>query len=350
MELSRRALRQIETLSPRYRFDIEKRVATIPLHYETPTDLLDEHLSCPGNPIVSDDAIDYFCDLMSDIPKAFTVEFSLTIDDYGEYDHTSLMHAVQATIENTFYYHDENRKKSNILSVGFLFIGVIILSIETIGGMTGWFGSESSFSRIILETLLEVMVWVFLWEGAALLFLVYDNESTHFSRNMHRFFGLQLLNNTGELLSSLDQQQFYHGWIYLSRKEIFARNFILFSNFALLALFAIDALSFLNIIGSISGTQLLVFMMKGILTLLLVVSNIAFYRESGKLRHYAPALSVIALCVCIFDLVFPIIQGIINPENIVWDAVLIIDLVINYICLCYMRKMNVEVKGRGTTV
>ena len=85
MELSKRVLRQVENLSKTYEFDMEKRVATIPLYYDSPEELIDIHLSSPGKPVVSDDAIDYLCEVVSFIPKEFTVEIKLIIDDYGEY-------------------------------------------------------------------------------------------------------------------------------------------------------------------------------------------------------------------------------------------------------------------------
>lgn len=104
-------------------FDLAKRIATVPLYYKTPDDLLDEHLSRPGKPVISDAAIDYLLDIIKDIPKEFTVNISLTVNDYGEYDHQQLLKAIQTTVENTYYYYDENRRKDIVLSVLFIIIG-----------------------------------------------------------------------------------------------------------------------------------------------------------------------------------------------------------------------------------
>ena len=344
MELSRRTLRQIEHLSDTCTFDMEKRAALVPLHYETPEDLLDMHMSRPGVPVVSDETIDYLCDQISDIPKEFNVDFTLTIDDYGEYDHASLLHSLRTTIENTFYYHDENQKKTNALAVLFLVIGVLVLALETVGGHAGWYGSIGSVTKDMIETVMEVMVWVFVWEGAALLFLTYENESVIFSRNMRRFHGLRFLNEKGETLSGLDREQLYEDWIYLSREEAFARNYILFSNAALMALFSVTAVEFFAALGNATTTECVFFALSAVLITLLVCSNLSFYRESGRLRHYALLISVLVLALSIFGVIYSLVNGQAYSQYVVWYGILAADLLINIVCLRFMQKQSVEVK------
>ena len=58
MKISKRTYRQIKNLEQKCTFDTENKVAHIPLHYASPDDLLDEHLSWPDKPVVSDEAMD----------------------------------------------------------------------------------------------------------------------------------------------------------------------------------------------------------------------------------------------------------------------------------------------------
>ena len=111
MKLNRHTLRQIENLKNLYDFDLENQVVTIPLHYETTDDLIDGHLSQPGKPVVSKEALDYLIDIIMSIPSVFTVDFALKVDDYGDYTHKQLIEAIRNTIENAFYYYDGSRKK-----------------------------------------------------------------------------------------------------------------------------------------------------------------------------------------------------------------------------------------------
>ena len=347
MQLSRRALRQIENLPKSYEFDMEEHIATIPIHYTSPDKLLDPYLSTPECPVVSDDAIDYLCDLVSDIPAGFNIKFALSIDDYKEYNPTSLMHAIQDTIENTFYYHDENRKINNMLGVIFLVIGLIILVYSIVGRTSGWFGNEQLISYNIIETILEIIVWVFLWEGAALIFFVYDSESTYFNRRIRRLCGIQFINNSGKVICNMDKDLFYKDWIYLNPKEAFARNFILFSNAALISWFAIDALKLFSTVGPVPLTREIFFVINGVLSILMVISNISFYKESGPLRHGAAIISVIALIYIIGALIYSIISASVSYGDIIWNIILIVDLLVNFICIYYMKKQNIEIKNKG---
>ena len=344
MNLSKRELRQIDNLSRTCKFDMEKRSALVQLHYSTPEELLDMHLGSVQNPVVSDDAIEYLCDIISDIPKKFSVEFALTIDDYGEYNSESLLNALRATIENTFYFHDEGRKKNNIIAVIFLIIGILILAVDIIGSILGWFGFTGSIEKDIITYILEILVWVFIWESAAMIFLTYENESTIFSGNVQRFYGLSFLNSEGIILSSLTQEQFYDGWIYLGGKEAFARNYILFSNAILFAVVSIQAFEFFAFKNQISTIELILSVVFLVAIILLAISNIAFYRDSWRIKRFALALSVITLCLSIVEIVYYCINGNLTARYFIGDIVLAIDLVINVICIHYMQKLNIEVK------
>lgn len=347
MELSKRTVRQIENTSGICKFDIENGTVSVPLYYQTPDDLLDTHLSCPGKPVVSDDTTDYLCEIIMSIPREFKVEFSLTIGDYGDYDHESLMRSLRATIENTFYYHDDNNKKHNILAIVFIAIGMLMLALETIGGISGWFGAKGNIGRSILETILDVMVWVFVWEGAALLFLTYEDESTAFSSNMDRLCGIKLLNKSGEVLNSLNQEQFYDGWVYLGHRENLARNYILFSNAALLAVLPIFFMELIANFDRISPIAMVFILINGVMTVFLILSNISFYRERGRLRKYALLLSATVLIISVFNIIRLLVNGNNSFALMIPYLIMSVALIINIICLQYLRKLYVNVDGKG---
>ncbi len=343
MKLNKRVLRRAENLSESFDFDMENRVATIPLHYESPTEMLDMHVSNPSKPIVSDNTVDYLGELMNCIPGEFSVKFELIVDDYGEYSHESLLKALKVTIENTFYYHDEKRKKDNILAIAFIIIGIVLLAIETIGGMDGWYGARGALSDIFIETILEVLVWVLTWEGAALLFMTYANESTIFSQTLKRFHGFEFVDREGNRLSGLDKEQLYRGWIYLSGKEVLARNYILFSSAAIYAILSIFTVKLIADIEVMSIAHIVIFALNWILVTALVLSNISFYKEGRKLGSLALPLSIVSLAYTIICLAYSFATGNFAGYSVIWNVILISMLVVNIICLCYMRKQNVEI-------
>ena len=277
MKISKRTYRQIKNLGQKCTFDTEKKVAYIPLHYSSPDDLLDEHLSWPDKPVISDETIDYLRDIVSVVPDMFSVEISLTVDDYGIYTHDQLIDALRVTIENTYYYHDEKRRQTNVLSVFFIIIGFLTLTVEVMGGVAGWLGEKGSIVRSIVETLLDVMTWVFLWEGCALLLLTYENESTLFSREMQRFNKVNFKNSDGKILVSMDENQFYEGWVHLGKREAFARGYILFSNAILLASLILYIVRFFASKHMLTGVDVIVQVANWILILVLVQHIIVLY-------------------------------------------------------------------------
>ncbi len=344
MKLSKRVRRQVENLSKTFEFDMDRRVAIIPLYYDTPEELIDVHLSTPGKPIVSDDAVDYLCEVVSFIPKEFTVEIKLIIDDYGEYSHETLMNALRATIEDTYYYYDENRKKDNVLAMVFLILGILFLALETIGGMTGWYGESGSVCNTIIETVIDILVWVFAWEGAALLLLTYRNDSTQFYKAMERFSGISFWDKEGNALSCLEQEEFYNGWIYLEGREVLSRNYILFSNTALLAILSILTVEVVAGIETFDTVDIVGFGISWVLTVLLVLSNIAFYRESGRLRDCAFACSIISMTYAVISFIYNTYWDGFISTHAMGNLILFIVLLIDAICIRYMSKQSVEVE------
>lgn len=348
MELSKRVLRAINNMDSYVHFDLEKGIATVPLYYETPDDLIDKHLSRPGKPVVSDDAIDYLLDILKNIPKEFTVDFSLTIDDYGDYDHNQLLKAIRVTVENTYYYYDENRKKDIVLSVMFIIIGVLSMVIQYVGERYGWFGVKGAIGTDIIITLIELISWVFIWEGGAILFLTYENDDNEFHKGLRRFQGIRFVKESGEALVSADKDLMYSNWVYVERREYFARNFILFSYPIVIVATAIQIGEYGPLIANLKAWAIISAIVSCIIIVLLAIANISFYREKGPLRRMVMPLSLIMLCYEIISVIVWLNnEGKIQEISFYMDCLALILIVINVICLRYMQKQTIDMHQEG---
>ena len=343
MELSKRTLKQIKNLSNVCEFDLQNMTATVQLHYADLSDFIDIHLSRPEKPVVSDIAVDYILDIISDIPKEFNVDFHLTVDDYGEYTHEHILEALKLTVENTYYYYDDTRKKDNVLAVIFIMLGVIIFAINSVGGDSGWFGSADSINKSIIGVVLDVLTWALLWEGAAILLLTYANESTVFGKCMRRFNGILFKDKSGNTLSSMDRDGFYKDWIYLKTGEGFSRSFILFSNVFLFLLISVEMLEFAGN-RIYSGNTFWTYLLNWILIFALMVSNISFYREKGKFKKLALPVSLVAMLYNLYFVVYGIVSKIPPNKNFVISCLFFICIAVNVVCIIYMNKQNVTIK------
>ncbi|MDO4938405.1 MAG: hypothetical protein Q4E54_00380 [Lachnospiraceae bacterium] len=343
MKISKRAYRQIKNLEKICTFDIENKVAYVPLHYDTPEDLLDIHVSWPDAPVISDDAIDYIQEIISSVPDMFSVEISLTVDDCGIYTYEQLIDALRATIENTYYYHDEKKRNNNVLAVFFIIVGFLALSIEVIGGMAGWFGEKGTMMRSFIETVADVITWVFLWEGCALLFLTYENESTVFGEDMQRFHKVSFRNRDGKLLVSMDKNQFYESWVKVGKREEFSRCFVLLSDVIFLASLIIQIVMFIAAEPAATGISVLLNAVNWVLTLLLVISNVSFYLDKGKLGKYAFAFSVAAFVYNVLDVVLYTSHFLNDTAGFIFGCIFIVGLLVNSICIAYLKKQKIEI-------
>ena len=342
MELSKRTLHQINNLRELYDFDMESRIVTVPLHYETPDDLVDEHLSRPNKPVISDEALEYLMSIIKTVPKEFAVDFSLQVDDCGDYDQEQLLLAIRTTIENTFFYHDDSKKHGNVLAVIFIILGILVLAFEYIALHYEWFGPEISLSKDIIDSLVNIIVWVLIWEGGAILFLSYDSESTLFHKDIRRFHGISLINKLGNTICALKGNTLYHKWVNPKKSERFAQNYILFSYPILLAIATISIAEIIENGSYVSMVAMIPYILDAVLMLLLTICNISFYREQGVMKKLALPLSIVLDVIMALNIAswfFDVIYW----KFFIIDCFAFVMVLIEIICLIYIRKQNVNI-------
>lgn len=343
MELNKRTLRRINNMESDIEFDLEKGIATVPLYYETPGDLLNERRSRPDKPVISGDAIDTILNTIIEIPKEFTVDINLVIDDYEDYDHDQLIKAIQKNIENTYYYYDEARKRDNVLAVILMIIGVLMLSFQVIGDHYGLFGAEGTVSTDMISSILEIFAWICIWEAGALLFLTYENVSTLFRKELRRIHSIRFATEFGEVLSSVNKDDLTKKMVSVSKKELIARNFILFTYPLIIALTVVEIGESLSQLADLSGWYMLSYGFTWLMVILLAVASISFYREKGPLKKWVLPLSLIALVYMIISVIGWFVEGEINNIFFYLDSFGTILLLINIFCLLYLRKQSVDV-------
>ena len=349
MELSKRTLKQIKNLENVIDFDMEKRIASIPLHFRSSEEILDEVLSKPGYPVVSDEITSYLHTICESIPKEFYVELVLKIDDCGDYTHNELLTSLKIEIENEYYYYDEHKKKDNYLSVLFIIIGLIVIAFSFVWKDIEWLnilitGDATNISTDIFESILEIISWVFIWEGGAILFLTYDHDFTAFKNNLRRLSGIRIVDRNNCTLCESTDEEIYSNWVSIGKGELFARNVILIINTVYLAIGSIVLVELVAKHDSFSTTQIVWLSLDMLLLLLFAFSNLSFYREKGFLRHFAIFASITQFVTTFLYLAS-------EAANIFQSSIaLIIPMVamgvlslLNLLCLLYMRKQHVDI-------
>ncbi|MCQ2751527.1 MAG: hypothetical protein MJ189_00225 [Coriobacteriales bacterium] len=344
MNLSKRTLKQIKNLQDYCDFDIDKRIATIHLNYDTPLDLIDPHLSHDDKPVVSDATTAYIQELIHDIPKEFKIEFMLSIYDYQNYSPESLINALNNTIESTYYYFDEERKKYNALAVIFILLGIVFLAINVVGGAWEWFGQKESTSAEVAESLLDILTWVFIWEGGAIIFLTYENASHIFNRDISRLQKVSFSDSHDKRLGTLDKERVERSLNYVKKGELLARNFILASTAIILAICTIDTLENIVNIQEMSFVSIISGLLQIISLIFVCVVILFYYRENNVAKKLTPIICGIYIIVVIVDIVFLFItDASYAPKLIFYDFMLLAVMIADLICMFYLRRFDVEV-------
>ena len=344
VKINKRTVRQISKLRSKFDFDLEHMTATIPLHFDTVDEIIDIHLSKPNKPVVSRERLEDLLGITREIPDIFSVDFTLTVNDYGDYDSNLLLQAIRDSIESNYYFYDENRKKDNILAVFFLIIGIISLLLEYIGGDLGWFGDPDSINVGIICALLDICAWCFVWEGGAIIFLTYANDATTFRKELNRFTGIRFTNQEGAILSSLTKAELYENWVSVHKFELLIRSGILYVYPLLISLVFLEASQFTYLIPTLSGIECAEYFFTWIMIVIMAVANISFYREKGPLKKAAIPMSVFMSIAMLLGLTtWFSTDWDIHSIFFYMDVLFTVLVIFSTVCLIWMQKQRVDI-------
>lgn len=338
--LNKKTLRQMENLKDICDFDLENQVASILIHYDSYEEIIDKHLSRPNRPVISNETVEYLTETTAVIPNSFRLDISIQIDDYGEYNHKQLLDSIKEVIEDTFYYYDEHSIKQKVLGITFIAIGILILAVKIAGKLTGIFGPTDAVYFEVLDTILDVFVWVLLWEGGYILFVRYEEDDTIFKKKIGAIHSLSMVDSKNKVLYSLDEDKFYEDWVYEDVKEKVSRNILLIVVFFVLTQVIVQAMNLIGISPMLSGKTLILAIVQIALMIILALSNVSFYRNKGFLCKVAIPVSYITLaCSIIFTYNFSILVDK-NFHTIFINSLYIGSIIVNIICLHYLKKIE----------
>ena len=175
----------IRTLTRYYPLNEETNTFEIALRYEKASDLFDENSdSLDMAPRISDSITDRMSDILDDIPKGYSADFSIRVDDYEGHSSKTLMEGIKDALffRHRRFLHEETRR--GLRTGALITAGVILILIMTIGKQIGWWGGEDTVSEIV-NYMLDTLGCVLIWEGLCMAF-VEESEEFDFERKISR--------------------------------------------------------------------------------------------------------------------------------------------------------------------
>ena len=167
-ELSKRTLRRIDMLKNICDFDLENKVATIHMHFESAEEMLDLSVGNLQSPVLNSDAMHLLRGTINAVPIEFAVDVSVKIDDYGDYDKQSLIQAYKSAAETLNYRKKIAQNKKTSVICSFCVIGILFLIFSIISKNYHLFSFMGSLAVGIITLFIELVFEVFFEEGLGL--------------------------------------------------------------------------------------------------------------------------------------------------------------------------------------
>ena len=317
MMYSRKTERQIEVLEDSIQFDRNKKLASVPLHYDSVEDLFD---SRKGYGCVSTKTVAYLHSIINKIPSVFKVNFDLSIDDYGSVNKQSLLESLKSSVEDDYYTQYKSKRSKNVLLATFPLIAILIIIIQFFAEDYSWFGASSSFLSIVMLAMCELFSEIFFEES--LIFLFINESSFSLLRNrVKRLYNFSITTNDAKYNVSVDKNNFFT----LHKSYVYVSRYILFYPII------IFALTFLLLVFEIN----LITVSLCVLALLIIAENFYIYTvENFSLKtklvlpvifiglsfYYMINAQTNILLICIINIVFLVIDVVIINVWHKWNS------------------------------
>lgn len=332
--------RQIELFEKYYNIDKENKIISITMHYEKASDILNINLGNPNKPLFSLEVLKNISNIISNTPYGYKVELCFEIADYESYSPEIIIESFNDSLELNQYSARNHRQRKEFLSGILILIGIILLLILVLGRNLNWF--INSLRNSIIEEVLNITAWVFVWEAVTQLFLTYSEQgilSISIRKKVERIKMLKKGNI--EPLAIENSNEIFSEWVNEALVKRIGKIFTLISGFLFLFLAFFTMYNFLSLSFSdtINNEHYAIFSIititSTILYLLAGIGGILLYRDLNKnitkyIGLYTILLSIgVILSLTTAILIHNVELLIISVVSIIVDIIYVIGYLID---------------------
>lgn len=246
--------KELELLNKYYNVDYDNKIVTMPLHYEKASDLIDSTVISKDNYLFDYSELTMINDRITRIPKLYSVNINIQIDDYEDYEPNKLISGFNDALElNSFNFARERRKKWLYAAI-LLMVGISILFFVAYGKLNSWFG-EGNRGQVFGEVF-DIIGWVFIWEMVTISFLTPSELGVNSIMFKTRVKLVSFLDAEDNILASEKTDVIYSRWQNDKALSIASRWALLISGITIILLGIIQAIEAVGTIDStIAATQ-----------------------------------------------------------------------------------------------
>ena len=301
----------IRTLAKYYPLNEATNTFEIALRYEKASDLFEENTdTLERSSRVSEGITDQMAEMLDEIPKGYSADVSIRVDDYEGYSAEQLMDGFKDTLflRHRRFLHEATRDGMKMGAM--LVSGIVMILVLTIGRQIGWWGGDDTVSEI-LTYLLDTLGCVLIWEGLYMAFLNESEEYDFEQKISHKISSISFWQDNKDRAAASESRENISALMAINRKILLAKRLLLFSGFSLLCLSIAWVLQTLGIIinpevfGEKVTVELILDMGVAILAGAAGVLSLLAYEEKMK---DSPIALVFAAAVILYTTVYGFIM------------------------------------------
>lgn len=305
--------RQLQILSKYYDIDEEKKEITVSMHYDHADDIIASDVQGKEQPWVTRDFVSRIYQIVDDLPIDYKVNLNVNIDDYDGIDPKVLGNSINDGVELNHYRSNKDIRKKRMTATVLMVTGVLVLFFMGIGTLNSWFGAGETES--LVQEVLDIIGWVFVWEATSILFLEPSDSKKTDLLLQTRIRQIALYNYEKDLVFKEDRDTILDSWIDASRSQKTGSVLLLISGGLTLAYAAAYLISSItNLVNNVSSgevegggviTLLVIFYLS--FTIILTVQGFAafsVYAQHGKLQKLAGPFAIISSVLAIIEIIY----------------------------------------------
>lgn len=147
--------------------DEENKTVKVTLKYEKASDLISNDVN--DTPFLKEEVYEKITRLITEIPGRYKYNFVIVIDDFENYTSKDLMEIIEDYFGIKYFENKKSLRRKRYAAASLLIAGTIFLILSILASSLKWLGNETS--RTILNEILDIVAWVFIWESATIYYL-----------------------------------------------------------------------------------------------------------------------------------------------------------------------------------
>lgn len=325
--------RQLELIKKYYDVDIENKIINITLHYDKASDILDITAANKKSPLFLHEPLEKINNLISNAPFGYKLAINFEIDDYEGYDPKNIISSFNDTLELSQYAARKHRQFKQLLSATLVLIGVLLLFFMVVSKNLMWFGN--GIKAEIINEVINITAWVFVWEAVTLLFLEHSEE-VKFALKIRRGVFQIAMYKTGDEqpLAKEKALDVFGKWENEGNLKRAGKYFLLISSMALIFMAFYNSFTFMSNLKNMQNNHIGMFafitISISITSICAGIGGLAIYvgKKNSRFSRLAKIFSLLFLIFIICILAVSIALG--NMEIIISiSTTLLID-----VCYC----------------